>query len=313
MKKIFTPQYIPGFSLIYPFQDEFGDASIAFIVLRYRIAKGYFRSRLANGDYPQFRNVIDLHGNAVMAGADIDYRNYRLLSETVSDSNFVVEVEETYGYTPTKTYSEPALISWQSPDTQSPNVFSGNVITQILPQQDLGDIGKLYFDNSQGLVKANSTIRLQRLYYSQGTSYWNFADFGEFIVITADAESCLCSNMSEETIRGFYSGGDAGLYPSNFKLAYTFNNTIGESRDFTATKKTSFFTFDASNPPTLNSEFRVYLGDTATNQISQYTTPDYSTWQAMRQNRSLIRPQADSYSKVLGNLYSLTTYTITAQ
>lgn len=177
----------------------------------------------------------------------------------------------------------------------------------------MGDIGKLYFDNSQGLVKANSTIRLQRNAFSQDTSHWDFADFGEFTVITSDAESCLCSNMSDETIRGFYYGGDAGLYPSNFKLAYTFNNTIGESRDFTATKTTSFFTFDASNPPTLNSEFRVYLGDTATNQITQYTTPDYLTWQTMRQNRSLIRPQADSYSKVLGNLYSLTTYTIPAQ
>lgn len=94
------PFYMPGYTTTLPFQAEFKDNITTFVSLKYRIAKGAFKSRLGE----PLKKIYDYRGvptiNRLKIESNADMRDYKVLTETLTPGTFYDEVVETYGHVP---------------------------------------------------------------------------------------------------------------------------------------------------------------------------------------------------------------------
>ena len=96
------PQYVGFAQTFFPFAEEFGDNETMFFTLKYRINKGYFKSRLSGNPFYTNRTFA---GRDVLGGLPVDKSKYRLIWESIEPQDFYDEITETYGYENGKTYS----------------------------------------------------------------------------------------------------------------------------------------------------------------------------------------------------------------
>jgi hypothetical protein len=110
----YKPFYLPSFTPIFPLESQ-GDTSTMFFEVKYRIKPSEFKSRLKGGtEFPPLTDIIAYNGKNIIPYW-IDKRKYRLLEEKVEFEVCYNTITETYGYTPTATFSKKTITAWTRP------------------------------------------------------------------------------------------------------------------------------------------------------------------------------------------------------
>lgn len=110
----YKPFYLPSFTPVFPLESQ-GDTSTMFFEVKYRIKPSEFKSRLKGGtEFPPLTDIIAYNGKNIIPYW-IDKRKYRLLEEKVEFEVCYNTITETYGYTPTATFSKKTITAWTRP------------------------------------------------------------------------------------------------------------------------------------------------------------------------------------------------------
>lgn len=317
----YTPFYMPGFATVTPLAN-LGNTSVEFYQAKYRIRPECYKSRTAGGNYPPLENIFDYLGNDVFVTSRFDRRKYRLLSESRAASTpFYDEIVETYGYTPREVFNGSTSVAWTRPAMLSPNLLgnSGNGRIISLPDWNLdfgyGDIFSMTFSNYDGLVRTGDYICLWRPYTLWGIASWQPLSSNLIEVLYAHPGGARI-NMSSGSAKSYWTPIDdpsSGLtYPSVYLGSVQRFRDVS-SRDFTAQLRISFFQMEDGGYPKLDNAMEIKIGSQVVNRIEEFSSPTYAEYSSMMEKGTLIKPLADTYERLIGDVYKKTEYFLPAQ
>ena len=314
----FKPQYIDNYKLTFPLAD-FGRNDVQFVQLFYWVDRNYLSLKTSGWTYPSMERIVAHNGLEVMRKwADFPYSTYRLLREQVEPVDGmqgVVQVTETYGYTPSVTINEPAMIAWQRPGFENTST-GGTQRTITLNEFDEGTQEHiLTVDNSDGLFVSGNLVTFE------------VPATGSFRKRISKAPVRI-SSATTTTIRVPYftllfiysSGGIAGEGPSNEDSDMFTNNSRTRyvttyaskrsvySADFSGYKETAFVTKNPQDFVNSAEPFQILLGGEVTDTLTTATVPTVSNYLSNLAAGNFLIPQPQQIEQLMGDVFTRTTF-----
>ncbi len=314
MDRYNTPYYEPNFKYEYPFQAEFKESSVKWYKTYFYIKRHLYKPT----DFGTKMSSLQAGLTGVLLFStertkeDLD--KYFLIDETLTNSEIadVLRVEQRWGYTPDSPLIAGGVVGWTRPAME----YLGSVaLTTCTGQSEEGTAVKLTVEDSTAF-KAGDIVKCYRAALTQNNG----------TLTTIEYESMYCKDVTVYKVEAGYLivNGDVsfemgdGSTEDNFfdswanatntsprYIKKTSSNITARTGDFACITKTTLQI--AESTPSTEERFRVMLGDSETDTLTEYTTPTVDGYKAGITAGSLLVATQPTFSKIGGNLWRVDT------
>lgn len=325
---IIEPIYLNNYEVINPLYDQFGDTSVVFYKTAYLISEQYYKpaisqtydesTNITTYNYPQMPRLKS-GDNTLLFPVNFNYSKYRLLSEEIErqeNGNKTLIVWQTWGYTPTNIFSQPATVSWQKPGTYDASMSSEwRYLNDTVVSDEATRTHTLPIDNSDGFFAPGNLVRVNKTAGRDLNNTVWYAQMGEYVNIQSVTSTSIVIPFFKATV--INPDGTYGVTVDSYGNESMFDIPWGSKRvqqaanvrsplagDYPCEIRTTFITVNTSDELiNLQPAWQPELGGQPTDTLSDVTDPTLSEYNSKIGGSEKLLATAESLTQLMGNVY----------